>query len=217
MKILIAEDDSTSRIILQSVLEKWSFQVVSTSNGNEAWSALQLPNAPQLAIIDWEMPEMDGVTLCRKLREIDRDAPLYLILLTSRSKSEDIVRGLEAGADDYISKPFDNQELHARVNVGRRMISLQDKLREREKLQGVLEMAGAVCHELNQPLQSVSGYAELLLMDIEKNDLNFNNLMKIKAGIDKIGQLTHKIMKISKYKSKSYIDKVRIIDIDNAS
>ena len=217
MKILIAEDDSTSRTMLQAVLTKWGYEVVSTCDGDEAWAVFQETDAPQLAVIDWEMPKMDGPTLCRKLRGQERKDPLYLILLTSRGESGDIVRGLEAGADDYIAKPYNNEELRARVNVGRRMITLQNELREREKFQGVLEMAGAVCHELNQPLQSVSGFSELILMDMEAGDPNYERLKNIKMGIERLGELTRRIMKITRYQSKPYMGRSEIIDIERAS
>ena len=216
MKILIAEDDVTARIMLQAILIKWGYAVISASDGEEAYTLFQQIDAPQLAVLDWEMPGMDGATLCRRLREQERSDPLYLILLTSRGEREDIVQGLEAGADDYIAKPYDNEELHARVNVGNRMIKLQNESREREKLQGVLEMAGAVCHELNQPLQSVSGFSEMLLMDLETSDKNYETLKTITSGIDRIGELTRKIMKITRYQSKPYL-KSKIVDIEQAS
>ena len=218
MKILIAEDDFTSRTMLQAVLSKWGYDVTATSDGQEALGAMQAADAPRLAVLDWMMPGIDGLSLCRKLRELERSEPLYLILLTSKSKRGNIVQGLEAGADDYIAKPFDNEELHARVDVGRRIIKMQNELRERGKLQGVLEMAGAVCHELNQPLQSVSGFSELLMMDLDENDARYDTLGKIKMGIDRIGELTRKIMNITHYRAKSYLnDKTRIVDIEKAS
>lgn len=215
-QILIAEDDFTSRTMLQAVLTKWGYEVISAGDGDEAFAAFQQSNNLQLAVLDWEMPGLNGAELCRRLRGQDRKNPLYLILLTSRDEPEDIAHGLEAGADDYIAKPYDNTELKARVDVGRRMISLQNEMRERERLQGVLEMAGAVCHELNQPLQSVSGFSEMLLMDLKTEDPNYNTLKKIKLGIDRIGELTRKIMKITRYQSKPYL-KSKIIDIEQAS
>lgn len=218
VKILIAEDDFTSRTMLQAVLTKWGYEVMAVPDGEAALAAMQAANAPQLAVLDWMMPGMDGLSLCRKLRTLERPESLYLILLTSKDERDDIVKGLEAGADDYISKPFDNEELRARVSVGRRMITLQNELREKEKFQGVLEMAGAVCHELNQPLQSVSGFSELLLMDMETSDPNHEKLKNIKTGIERIGELTRKIMKITRYRSKKYMNgKSRILDIDQAS
>ena len=216
MKILIAEDDLTSRTMIQGVLINWGYEVISTCNGEEAYAAFQETDAPQLAILDWEMPGLDGAALCRKLRGQERKDPLYLILLTSRGDSGDIVEGLEAGADDYIPKPYDSAELHARVNVGRRIITLLNDMREREKLQGVLEMAGAVCHELNQPLQVVSGYSEILLRNLPPGDPNGSSLKNIQAGIDRIGELTHRIMRITHYQTKPYLES-RIVDIEQAS
>jgi len=123
---------------------------------------------------------------------------------------------LEAGADDYLAKPFDIGELRARVNAGRRMILLQNELREREKLQGVLEMAGAVCHELNQPLQSVLSLTELLMMEVDPGDPNFIKIRTIKEGVDRIAELTRKIRRTAQYRSKPYLSG-RIIDIEGAS
>ena len=203
--------------MLQAILGKWGYEVVATADGEEAWAAFQKTDAPQLAVLDWMMPGMDGPTLCRRLREQKRKGLLYFILLTSKDDRDDIVGGLEAGADDYIAKPYNKEELRARVNVGKRIITLQNELREREKLQGVLEMAGAVCHELNQPLQSVSGFSELLLMDMETGSPSYEKLRKIKAGIERIGDLTLKIMHITQYKSKQYLKDSQIIDIERAS
>lgn len=216
MKILIAEDDPTSRIILQAALTKWDYEVISTSDGDEAYAVFQNEDAPCLALLDWEMPGMNGADLCRKLREKERKTPLYLILLTFKSHRNSIIQGLQAGADDYISKPYDNIELQARVEVGKRVINLQNKMLQQEKLQGVLEMAGAVCHELNQPLQSLMGFSELLLMDLKRDDPNYQRLTTIQAESARIGKLTGKMMTITHYQSKPYL-KSKIVDIDQAS
>ncbi len=218
MKIMIAEDDLTSRIMLKAVLSKWDYEVLAMADGDEAWVAMQQDDAPQLLILDWIMPGMNGPELCQKLRDQGRANTLYIIMLTSKSERKDIIAGLEIGADDYITKPYDNDELRARIDVGKRMIGLQTKLREKEKLQGVIEMAGAVCHELNQPLQAVKGYAELLLMDTSENEPNYGKLKDIKDGADRIGQLTQKIMRISEYRTKGYMNnRTKIVDIYKAS
>lgn len=133
MKILIAEDDLTSRHRLETVLTKWGYEVVSCSNGKQAWERLQDTHAPQLAILDWIMPEMEGIEVCRRLREIDTQNPIYVILLTTQKGKENIVCGLEAGADDYIIKPFEPDELQARIRVGYRVLQLQEKLDNRIK------------------------------------------------------------------------------------
>lgn len=131
MKTLIAEDDSVSRRLLQAALQKWGYEVTVTTQGREAWEALQQPAAPSLLILDWLMPELDGVEICRRIRATDALKSSYVILLTSRGSKEDIVEGLEAGADDYVTKPFDHGELRARVQVGARVIGLQNALAER--------------------------------------------------------------------------------------
>ena len=133
MRILIAEDDFTSRRMLEAMLVKWGYEVVIACDGNEAWAILQTEHAPKLVILDWMMPGMDGVEICRRVRQDIEDSPFYLILLTMRDSKEDIVSGLRAGANDYISKPFNREELNARVHVGERVIELQSALATRIK------------------------------------------------------------------------------------
>ncbi len=130
MKILIAEDDFTSRGILTAMLKNHGCEVVATVNGVEAWDVIRQPDAPKLAILDWEMPEMDGIELCRRIRALQTKQSPYIIMLTSKDEKADIVAGLEAGADDYLAKPYDPDELRARVGVGKRMVEMQTKLTE---------------------------------------------------------------------------------------
>jgi len=128
MRILIAEDDPVSRRLLQAMLVKWGYDVQVTCDGAEALQAFQAEDAPRLAILDWMMPGMDGIDICRRIRQ-QKDGPYtYVIMLTTRNRREDIIQGLEAGADDYIVKPFDAHELQARVRAGRRIIDLQAAL-----------------------------------------------------------------------------------------
>ncbi|MCG6537838.1 MAG: response regulator transcription factor, partial [Syntrophales bacterium LBB04] len=116
MKILIAEDDFTSRTVLTGVLKKYGHEIVVTENGATAWEAMQQADAPKLAILDWMMPELDGLEVCRRVRALETAQPPYLIMLTAKVAKEDIIAGLEAGADDYLAKPFDPRELRARVD-----------------------------------------------------------------------------------------------------
>jgi sigma-B regulation protein RsbU (phosphoserine phosphatase) len=131
MRVLIAEDDPVSRRVLVLTLEKWGYEPVPTSSGTEAWEALSSAGAPRLAILDWMMPGLDGVEVCRRLRRAERATATYVILLTARDNREDLIAGLEAGADDYVTKPFDRDELRARVQVGVRVLELQDALARR--------------------------------------------------------------------------------------
>ncbi len=138
MRILIAEDDLTSRTILAAVLAKHDYEPLVVEDGSSAWAAMQEADAPNLAILDWEMPGMSGLEVCRRIRENPTANPPYIIILTGRDKKEDIVIGLDAGANDYISKPYNDKELQARVRVGRRMVILQTEL---------LEAKDALAHE----------------------------------------------------------------------
>jgi len=128
MKILIAEDDAVSRRVLEATLVKWGFEVMTTTTGGEAWAAISAAGAPRLAILDWMMPEMDGLEICRRARKRPDAQPLHIILLTARGRKEDVIAGLQAGADDYVTKPFDHEELRARVQVGVRLVELQAAL-----------------------------------------------------------------------------------------
>ena len=139
MRILIAEDDSVSRRVLEATLDKFGYEVVVAADGAEAWSELQRADAPTLAILDWMMPEVDGVELCRRIRSVPSTTPPYLILLTARNEKGDVVAGLDAGANDYLTKPFDRAELRARVQVGKHVLELQKSLAARvDELEGAL-------------------------------------------------------------------------------
>jgi sigma-B regulation protein RsbU (phosphoserine phosphatase) len=127
-RILIAEDDRISRRMLGNILGDWGFDVVAACDGLEAWQILQSKDAPRLAILDWLMPGMDGLEICRQARALAKHDPLYLILLTVKTKTEDIVTGLRSGADDYMTKPFDLAELEARLQVAKRILNLQSDL-----------------------------------------------------------------------------------------
>lgn len=131
MEILIAEDDAVSRRLLEICLLRWGYEVVTAKDGIEALEILSRENRPPLAILDWMMPGLDGVEVCRRVHQSHALLPSHIILLTARNGKADIVHGLDAGADDYISKPFDREELRARVQVGVRLVELQWKLAER--------------------------------------------------------------------------------------
>jgi phosphoserine phosphatase RsbU/P len=131
MRALVAEDDPVSRLLLVTHLRKWGHEPVTTTDGVAAWEILQREDAPALAILDWMMPGLDGVEVCRRARKRTDVRPLYIILLTARADRQDTIDGLEAGADDYVTKPFDAAELKARVAVGARVVELQAELAAR--------------------------------------------------------------------------------------
>lgn len=171
MRILVAEDQSVSRHILAANLRKWGYEVTAVEDGTQAWQALQAESAPPLVILDWLMPGIDGIEICSQIRKRPRPRPIYLILLTARRGQEDKIQGLQAGADDYITKPFDREELRARVQVGIRVLELQGALAQRVReleealsrvktLQGLLPIC-SYCKKIRDDRnywQQVEGY-----------------------------------------------------------
>lgn len=131
MRVIIAEDDAVSRKILETLLRNWGHEVTTTRDGEAAWNVLMEPGAPSLAILDIMMPGIDGLELCRRVRQSPNTIPPYIILLTANHGVPEIVKGLEAGANDYLTKPYDRDELRVRVQVGVRIIELQTTLAER--------------------------------------------------------------------------------------
>jgi len=128
MKVLVAEDDPISRQLVRDSLIKWGYEVTVVNDGNEAWKILQHGESPQLVLLDWMMPGMDGVEVCKKVRAKTNGPYVYIILLTAKGRKEDVVDGFDAGADDYVTKPFNAKELRARVKVGERVVTLEQSL-----------------------------------------------------------------------------------------
>jgi two-component system, cell cycle response regulator len=145
MKVLIADDDEVARAALAAALERLGHEVVVCEDGAQAWQALEAPDAPHLAVLDWMMPAPDGVEICRRLRERNRRPYQYVILLTSRGRASDVTQGFEGGADDYLRKPFDPRELRARLHKAERVLLLQDEMRAQATIDeptGLLNGAG---------------------------------------------------------------------------
>jgi len=130
MRVLIAEDDVTSCKILEANLKKWGYEVMIATDGQQALELLQGDNAPRLALLDWMMPELDGVEVCKRLRADQKRMLTYVLLLTAKGEKEDIVKALDAGADDYLIKPYNRDELRARLKVGERIVRLQRELED---------------------------------------------------------------------------------------
>ena len=149
MKVLIAEDDDVSRRILDYWLKKWGYDVLIAQDGKQAWETLSQEDPPRLAILDWVMPEMDGLEVCKRVRDRWDSGYIYIIILTSKESKQDIIKALNSGADDFIQKPYYQGELQSRINAGRRIIelqlalsakikSLEEALKHVQQLQGLL-------------------------------------------------------------------------------
>jgi sigma-B regulation protein RsbU (phosphoserine phosphatase) len=131
MRLLLAEDNTATRVVLESTLRDWGYDVVATADGAQAWQELQSERAPELVLLDWTMPDLTGPDVCRRVRSGPRAQSTFIILLTARANREDLLAGFQAGADEYIVKPFDLEELRARLQAGARIVELQAKLAER--------------------------------------------------------------------------------------
>ncbi len=157
-RVLVAEDDTTSRRILEALLQRWGYAFELVADGDGAWQRLQRDDAPRLVVLDWQMPGLDGLEVLHRLRRRDAERRCYVLFVTTRDQKQDLVAALGAGADDYVTKPFDPDELRARLEVGRRFVELRDELDARladlqaaldhvKTLQGVLPVC-MYCHKI---------------------------------------------------------------------
>jgi phosphoserine phosphatase RsbU/P len=184
VKVLIADDDPIERRLLEGMLTKWGYEVLTSADGRHARDLLIGADPPTLAILDWMMPGMTGIDVCRHVRSTDSPISPYLLLLTSKDKTEDVVAALEAGADDYITKPFDPQELRARVGVGHRFSTLQKKLADR-----VTELERAIAHVTRlQGLLPICTYCKKI-----RNDRNYWQQVESYVGEHSDARFSHGI------------------------
>lgn len=183
-EVLVAEDEPVSRRLLERSLQQWGYRPVVCPDGGEALDLLRSPNAPRIAVLDWVMPSMDGIEICRAIRDIATPTQPYLILLTARSRPEDIVAGLRAGADDYITKPVDREELQARLQVGMRIVGLQRRLADR-----VTELEAALANVRRlQGLLPICAYCKRI-----RDDRNYWNQVETYIGEHADVQFSHGI------------------------
>lgn len=172
MKVLIADDDEGTLSVLATLLDDIGHEAVLAHDGLEAWAIIQGREAPPLAILDWMMPGMDGVDICRTLRHQQKKPYPYLIMLTARDQIEDLVEGMEAGADDYLRKPFDMRELRARLHAGERILALQDELRARATFDNLTRLLNraTVVERLARELAHIKrkgGAVTVVLLDLD--------------------------------------------------
>jgi len=205
MRILIAEDDHISRRLLEATLQKKGYDVKVTSDGNEAWQELRKKSAPQVAVLDWMMPGLDGINVIKKVRKKRGSPYIYVILLTAKGRKEDIAAGLEAGADDYVTKPFDSKELHARVKVGLRMVDLHNRLEDyvkrlKELDQLKTDFLSTVSHELRTPIAVMRGGVSLCLDGVagEVTEMQRDILTDTLENVDRLNRLVTDLLDVTK-------------------
>lgn len=182
MRLLTADDDPNTLNLLKKYLNQWNYGVVTATNGLDALEILKGKDPPQIVILDWLMPGMDGIEVIRKARELTFDSPPYMILFTVRDEKGAIIEGLDAGANDYVTKPFDKDEFHARIRVGERVIQLQNALSERirelqdamaqiKRLRGIIPIC-SYCHKIRNDQKSWEGLEKYI---IEHSEAEFSH------------------------------------------
>lgn len=214
-KVLIVEDEEDTRFILERLLEKNNYEVKTSKNGEEALIVLKTFK-PQVIIADWTMPGMDGLQLCNKLKSDDEYKLIYFILLTARASLKDRVKGLDIGADDFLVKPIENQELLARIRSGIRIYRLQQELKKIEHSKALIEMACTIGHQLNNPLNSLSLMAENIYKELdEKNRSKFEEDFKIiRLSIERIKQFQEKLKSLDNPELTLYSGDSKMLKID---
>ena len=218
MKALIAEDDKNARVLFESMLADWGYDVVVACDGNEAWKLITTQDSLNLLILDWMMPGIDGVELCRRIRQVDDNVSKYIILLTAIGNKKAIAWGLEAGANDYITKPFDHNELRARVGVGKRVVKLQlalanniekleleitnrkraeeerlklvTQIQEAHKFESLNVMAGSIAHNFNNLLTGILANLDLALSRLSAESPVSKNVRSAKKAAERAGELS---------------------------
>lgn len=187
MDILVAEDCRTYRKIFQKTLTKWGYSVIPVADGKEAWEVFQSHEQPMMAIVDWVMPEMDGLELCRMIRENITHSYVYLMLVTSKDQVENIVEGLNAGADDYITKPFHKHELQMRIRAGQRILDLQSRL-----ISARDELRYQATHDALTQIWNRGAILEMLEGEFDRRARDNSCLSVIMGDIDYFKQINDK-------------------------
>lgn len=215
LTILVAEDDHISQVFLRHLLEDAGYRVVTVSNGRECLErALAL--LPDLIVMDVGMPHMDGIETCRELRENAASRQVPVIFVTGNTDDETLGAAFGAGGNDYVRKPINRMELLARVHKAIMQRRMAQQLAQEERLKGVLETAGGVCHELNQPLQYVLGTIQLLMMDAESDDELYSHLDAIRVCVEQMGEITRKLADITNIKTRTYVGGSTILDVEKS-
>lgn len=214
--LLVTDDNPVNTRFLKILLEKEGFNILTANNGANCIT-LAKKEKPDLILLDIQMPGITGIDVCRILRQDPETKGVLIVFLTACTDKMILKEAFESGGTDYVTNPVQRIELLARLKSALNQKELIQKTLVEEKLRCVIEVAGGICHELNQPVMSVLGYAELLLMDLPKDHEMHRNVEKIKEQTERLGQITKKLMGITTYQTKDYMGGIsQIIDIDRS-
>lgn len=216
-KILIVDDDSLNIKLLGEILRS-DYEVCFATNGLEGIKIATANDPPGLILMDIIMPDMDGYEVCKALRDDQRSKHIPIIFVTADTDDETLTAALESGGTDYVRKPVNEIELLARIKCALTEQQLCKTLVEEEKIKSILEMAGAICHELNQPLQVIMGYSELLRREISEENTLYKYIENIEGQVDQMKRITGNLMRLTRYETRSYMgNRNRILDIDKSA
>ncbi|RMD48334.1 MAG: DNA-binding response regulator [Ignavibacteria bacterium] len=213
-RILVLEDEKDTAFVMNHMLLKAGKEVKIVSNGKEGLEVIDDFN-PKVIVADWNMPVMSGLEFTKELRKIDKYKSIYLIMLTGRASVNERVTGLDAGADDYLTKPIENLELIARINSGIRIYDLQSELKKVEHTKAILEMACTIGHKFNNPLASLVLGLDSLLDDLNSDakEKHLEDIEIINTAINRIKKLTHELTKLDDPQITEYLDDRGMLDI----
>jgi len=212
-KILIVEDEKDTRFILDKLLSKNNYETVTSVNGEEALNVLK-DFSPQVILADWTMPVMDGIELCKIIKNDEKYKSIYFIILTARASLKDRVTGLDVGADDFLVKPVDNQELLARIRSGIRINNLQTELKNTERNKAILEMACTIGHKINNPLSSLVISIKNIEDDISQKEKIDEDLSVIYQSIEKIKSLVNSLINLQNPDFINYTSDQKMLNLD---
>lgn len=213
-KILVVEDEEDTRFILERLLTKNGYEVKTAINGAEALKVLE-EYKPKVVVADWTMPQMDGIELCNTIKQSDRSKLIYFILLTARASLKDRVTGLDIGADDFLVKPIENQELLARIRSGIRIHNLQNELKSIEHNKAIVEMACTIGHQINNPLSSLIMSLKTLEGELDNDKSKFNDdFYVINESIERIKKFVEALKNLQNPEMVNYTADNKMIRID---
>ena len=214
-KILVVEDEQDTKYILETLLKRSGYEIRTANNGLEALEVLQ-NFKPHVILADWTMPLMDGVELCDRLRKEEEYKSIYYIILTARGTLRDKIEGLDTGADDFLVKPTDNQELLARIRTGIRITKLQEELREAEHNKALVEMAFTAGHQINNPLASLSLSVENIKQELDEKEFAKiqDDIEIIEEAIKRIKNAADSLKNLQNPKLTDYASGKQMLDLD---
>ncbi|MBK7632341.1 MAG: response regulator [Ignavibacteriales bacterium] len=214
-KILVVEDERDTRFILEKLLTKNNFEVITANNGQEALKLLET-FTPKVILADWTMPIMDGLELCNQIKQNEKLKIIYYIILTARTSLRDRVTGLDVGADDFLMKPIENQELVARIRSGIRIFNLQRELKNIEHSKAVIELACTIGHKINNPLSSLKIAMNNLIESsaIKSSDQTEEDFEIMKQAIERIQTFVQQLTHLENPQIINYSDDSNMLKLD---